>query len=244
VEFDSTNLKIITCSQWLKEKAAASTILYPREIVAIPNAIDTQIFKPGDKEEARKKLGLDPHKTYFLFVAMRVNAPAKGFDYLSKALEIWAQNNPTRTPETELLIVGGLTDSEIIHSLPLNVNAMGHVSDPYQMIDIYHAADLFITPSLEENLPNTIMEAMACGTPSIGFNTGGIPEMIAHKQNGYVAEKLDSNDLATGIQWLLENLAIASIEGRKFAENNYSEDIVSQKHIDFYLKSMQDVSQN
>jgi glycosyltransferase involved in cell wall biosynthesis len=112
------------------------------------------------------------------------------------------------------------------------------------MIDIYQAADLFITPSLEENLPNTIMEAMACGTPSIGFNTGGIPEMIAHKQNGYVAQKMDANDLATGIHWLLENLTTASIEGRKFVENNYSEDIVSQKHIDFYLKSMQDVSQN
>lgn len=244
VEFDSNNLKIITCSQWLKNQAASSSILYPREIVVIPNAIDTQVFKPGNKEQARKKLGLDPQKTYLLFVAMRVNAPAKGFDYLSKALEIWAQNNPTRIPETELLIVGQLTDSEIVHSLPLKVNAMGHVSDPHKMVEIYHAADLFITPSLEENLPNTIMEAMACGTPSIGFNTGGIPEMIAHKQNGYVAEKLDSNDLATGIQWLLENLTLASIEGRKFVENNYSEDMVSQKHIDFYLKSMQDVSQN
>ena len=121
---------------------------------------------------------------------------------------------------------------------------MGHVSDPLQMIVIYRAADLFITPSLEENLPNTIMEAMACGTPSIGFKTGGIPEMIAHKKNGYVAQKLDSNDLATGIDWLLENLEIASIDARQFVENNYSEEFVAQKHIDFYLKSIQDVSQN
>jgi glycosyltransferase involved in cell wall biosynthesis len=142
------------------------------------------------------------------------------------------------------LIVGRLTDAEIIHSLPLKVNAMGHVADPHQMIEIYRAADLFITPSLEENLPNTIMEAMACGTPSIGFNTGGIPEMIAHKQTGYVAQKLDSNDLATGIDWLLKNLATASIDARKFVENNYSEDIIAQKHVGFYLKSIQDVSQN
>jgi glycosyltransferase involved in cell wall biosynthesis len=142
------------------------------------------------------------------------------------------------------LIVGGLTDTDKVHSLPLKVNAMGHVSDPHQMIEIYRAADLFITPSLEENLPNTIMEAMACGTPCIGFNTGGIPEMIAHKQNGYVAQKMDSNDLAAGINWLLENLAKASAKGRKFVENNYSEDIIGQKHIDFYLKSIQDVSQN
>ena len=244
VGFDSNNLKIITCSEWLKEKAAASTILYSRDITHIPNAIDIQVFKPGNKEQAREKLGLDAQKTYLLFVAMRVNAPAKGFDYLSKALEIWAQNNPTRITQTELLIVGGMTDTEIIHSLPLKVNSMGHVSDPLQMIEIYRAADLFITPSLEENLPNTIMEAMACGTPSIGFKTGGIPEMIAHKKNGYVAQKLDSNDLAMGIHWLLENQATASIEARQFVENNYSEDIVAQKHIDFYLKSIQDVSQN
>lgn len=244
IEFDSNNLKIITCSQWLKEKAAASTILYPRDIVHIPNAIDIQVFKPGNKEQARIKLGLDLQKTYLLFVAMRVNAPAKGFDYLSKALKIWAQNNPLRIAQTELMIVGSLTDAEIIHSLPLQVNSMGHISDPNQMIDIYHAADLFITPSLEENLPNTIMEAMACGTPSIGFNTGGIPEMIAHKKNGYLAQKMDSNDLATGIHWLLENLELASIEGRKFVEKNYSEDIISEKHIDFYLKSIQDVSPN
>jgi glycosyltransferase involved in cell wall biosynthesis len=242
--FDSNNLKIITCSQWLKEKAAASTILYARDITPIPNAIDIQVFKPGNKEQTRINLGLDPDKTYLLFVAMRVNAPAKGFDYLRRALEIWAQDNPTRVAQTELMIVGSLTNAEMMHSLPLQANAMGHISDPHQMIELYRAADLYITPSLEENLPNTIMESMACGTPSIGFQTGGIPEMICHKKNGYVAQKLDSNDLATGIHWLLENLATASIEARQFVEKNYSEDIVSQKHIDFYLKSIQDVSQN
>lgn len=244
IEFDSNNLKVITCSKWLKDQAASSSILYNREIVQIPNAIDIQVFKPGNQDEARIKLGLALKKTYILFVAMRVNAPAKGFDYLSKALEIWAQNNPSLIDQTEILIVGGLTDEQVIHSLPLKVNSLGHISDHHQMIDIYHAADIYITPSLEENLPNTIMEAMACGTPSIGFNTGGIPEMIAHKKNGYVAQKLDSNDLATGIDWLLENLEIASIDARQFVENNYSEEFVAQKHIDFYLKSIQDVSPN
>jgi len=244
IGFDSNNLKIITCSQWLKEKAAASTILYARDITTIPNAIDIQAFKPGDKERARIKLSLDPHKTYLLFVAMRVNAPAKGFDYLRKSLEIWSENNPSHIAQTELIIVGGLRDEEVIHSLPLKVNSMGHISAPEKMIDIYHAADLFITPSLEENLPNTIMEAMACGTPSIGFQTGGIPEMITHKKNGYVAKKMDANDLATGIHWLQQNLATASIEARQFVEKNYSEEIVAKKHIDFYLKSIQDVSQN
>lgn len=244
VEFDSNNLKIITCSQWLKEKAAASTILYNRTITQIPNTIDTDKFIPSNKQDAKIKMGLNPNKTHLLFVAMRVNAPSKGFDYLKKALEIWTQTNPLLAAQTELIIVGQLTDLEIINKLPLKTNTMGHVSDTNKLITIYHAADLFITPSLEENLPNTIMEAMACGTPSIGFNTGGIPEMITHKKNGYVAEKMDSNDLARGIQWLLENIKLASLDARLFVENNYSENIVSQKHIHLYLKSMQDASPN
>lgn len=244
IEFNSDQLKIITCSKWLKEKAASSTILYHRTIVQIPNAIDTHLFKPGNKLAAKVKLGLNPNKTYLLFVAMRVNAPAKGFQYLEKALKIWSNENPTRSSETELIIVGGSMDLEITGSLPLKVNAMGQILDSSKMIDIYHAADMFITPSLEENLPNTIMEAMACGTPCIGFNTGGIPEMIAHKINGYVAEKSDSNDLAVGIHWLFENLETSSKAGRSFVEKNYSEEVVSQQHIDFYSKSIQDVSPN
>ena len=231
VGFDSNNLKIITCSEWLKEKAAASTILYSRDITHIPNAIDIQVFKPGNKEQAREKLGLDPQKTYVLFVAMRVNAPAKGFDYLSKALEIWSQNNPTRITQTELLIVGGLTDSEIIHSLPLKVNAIGHVSDPHKMIDIYHAADLFITPSLEENLPNTIMEALSCGTPCVGFAIGGIQEMIKTGVNGYLATPRDEKDLTKGIIEVLNSSLNLEEGARNWMLEKYSNEVIAKQYL-------------
>ena len=64
------------------------------------------------------------------------------------------------------------------------------------MVAAYSCADLFVIPSLEDNLPNTIMESMACGTPCVGFEIGGIPEMIDHRVNGYVANYKDAGDLA------------------------------------------------
>ena len=104
------------------------------------------------------------------------------------------------------------------------------------MIDLYNAVDLFVIPSMEDNLPNTIMEAMACGTPCVGFDVGGIPEMIDHRQNGYVAEYKNADDLANGIRWILEEAdpEILSTNARKKVEQSYSEEIVAKQHIALY----------
>ena len=105
---------------------------------------------------------------------------------------------------------------------------------------IYNAVDLFVTSSLDENLPNTIMEAMACGTPCVGFQTGGIPEMIDHLKNGYVARYQDAEDLAQGITWVLDHphpqqLAEACVEKVK---THYSEEVIAGKYIALYQKLM------
>lgn len=101
---------------------------------------------------------------------------------------------------------------------------------------MYNSVDLFVTPSLEDNLPNTIMEAMACGVPCVGFNVGGIPEMIGHKETGYVAEYKSAEDFADGIAWTLgrtryEQLSKAS---RQKVIANYSEDKVAEQYIRLY----------
>ena len=95
---------------------------------------------------------------------------------------------------------------------------------------------MFLIPSLEDNLPNTIMEAMACGTPCVGFNTGGIPEMIDHKTNGYVANYKDAEDLANGICWVLEkaNYEQLSQNARQKVVENYSEDVVAKRYLTLY----------
>lgn len=221
--FQQPNLHIITCSDWLKERAATSSILKNQPIQSIPNAIDTELFKPGNKADAKKSLSLDPEKKYILFVAMRVNAPKKGFNYLEKALQGLDKTT------TELIVVGNAQDLPELH---LKAHVMGHISSPEKMIQIYQAADVFVTPSLEENLPNTIMEAMACGTPCVGFKIGGIPEMIDHAVNGYVAEYQSSEDLAKGLRWTLVNAPEQA--ARQKAESSYAEAIIAAKHVNYY----------
>ncbi len=219
--FAEKNLHIITCSDWLGNRAKQSSILGGHSIKTIPNAIDTEFFSP-----TATNLGLDPNKNYVLFVAMRVNAPAKGFHLLKEALHFL---DPTKT---ELLIVGG----EMTEELPLKAHIFGQVSDPAKMRDIYAAADVFVTPSLEENLPNTIMEAMASGTACVGFEIGGIPEMIEHEKTGYVAQAFDPKDLAKGIQWSLNNKK-AGLKSRERALQLYDQNIVAQQHLAYYAQA-------
>ncbi len=219
--FAEKNLHIITCSDWLGNRARQSSILGGHSIKTIPNAIDTEFFSPN-----ASSLGLDPNKKYVLFVAMRVNAPAKGFHLLKEALQYLDADT------TELLIVGG----ELAEVLPLKAHNFGQVSDPAKMRDIYAAADVFVTPSLEENLPNTIMEAMACGTSCVGFEVGGIPEMIEHEVTGYVAQAFDPKDLAKGIQWSLNNKK-AGPKSRERALQLYNQTIVAQQHLAYYAQA-------
>jgi glycosyltransferase involved in cell wall biosynthesis len=221
--FQQPNLHIITCSDWLKERAASSSILKNQPIQSIPNAIDTSFFKPADKQNAKRILGVDPSKKHILFVAMRVNAPKKGFSYLEKALQ--GLDHST----TELIVVGNAQD---LPELQLKAHIMGHISSPEKMIQIYQAADVFVTPSLEENLPNTLMEALACGTPCVGFAIGGIPEMIDHQVNGYVAQYLSAEDLSAGLIWTLENAPEQA--ARLKSESTYSEAIIAAKHVNYY----------
>ena len=221
-EFASNNLHIITCSDWLGKRAKQSSILGSHSIQTIPNAIDTEFFSPNDATG----LGLDANKKYVLFVAMRVNAPAKGFHLLKEALHY------LDAATTELLIVGG----EMKEELPLKAHNFGQISDPAKMRDIYAAADVFVTPSLEENLPNTIMEAMACGTACVGFEVGGIPEMIKHEVTGYVAQAFDPKDLAKGINWCLQSITSGS-KSRERALQLYDQSIVAQQHLDYYAQA-------
>ena len=97
---------------------------------------------------------------------------------------------------------------------------------------VYAAADVFVTPSLEDNLPNTIAEAMSVGTPCVGFRTGGIPEMITHLTSGYVAEQCDAADLACGIGYVLSH-PLREAAARQ-AAHDYNESRVAERYISIY----------
>ena len=132
-------------------------------------------------------------------------------------------------------ILGGHAE-EIEGQLPFRTCPLGYVNDEQRIVDIYNAADVFVLPSLSENLPNTIMEAMACGVPSVGFRIGGIPEEIDHQQNGYVADYRNSEDLAQGIWWTLyeaDHEAVRKACLQKVA-HNYSQQSVANRYLEVY----------
>jgi len=119
------------------------------------------------------------------------------------------------------------------------VHPVSYVKDPEEMVRLYNTVDLYVTPSLQDNLPNTIVEAMACGIPCVGFNVGGIPEMIDHKRNGYVASYRNANDFARGIEWALQaDYESLSTAARQKALDTYSEEAVAKKYMDVYASNL------
>jgi glycosyltransferase involved in cell wall biosynthesis len=225
----------VGCSQWLAGLAKRSSLLDGFRIESIPNPIDTSFFNVIPKSEARQLLGLPTDKELILFAAMRVNAPGKGFSYFVDALKALAQNLPEWNNKVELVVFGQSDDSTLAN-LPYRTHQLGHLSDLKKIVLAYNAASLFVTPSLEENLPNTIMESFACGTPAVGFRVGGIPEMIDHEINGYISDYKSVDSLATGIRWVLENNTDGKLskQARQKVLDNYSEKVVAEQYFQLY----------
>lgn len=232
--YEDSKVTFVGCSQWMANLARTSALTQGHKVVSIPNAINTEQFRPLDKTAARKELSLPLKGKLLLFGCQRITDERKGFRYLVDALQILKRDNPEIAQNTEIVVVGGKADSISSH-LPFSIIPVSYVSDPQKMIALYNAVDLYVTPSLQDNLPNTIMEALACGTPCVGFDVGGIPEMIDHKKNGYVARYKDSADFAEGIKWVLtSDHDTLSTKAREKVMNNYTEDIVAKKYIEVY----------
>lgn len=233
--YNSMNLSIITCSNWLAGEVTKSELLKNKVVQVIPNPIETDIYIQYDKNVVRKKLNLPEDKFLILFVSMTVKDERKGFSYLKSGLkklfEINKQNN------IELVVLGAAEES-LIHDLPFKTNLLGRLNEAKEIAELYSAVDLFVAPSLEDNLPNTVLESLSCGTPVAAFNIGGMPDMIDHKQNGFLAKEKDEEDLMNGILWYLnleeENKKFIRANARQKVLNNFTHEIVGKKYQEFY----------
>ncbi len=228
-------ITFVACSQWLADEARQSALLKGQTVCTVPNPINTHIYCPGDKTTARKCLSLPPNDRIILFVAQRATNPNKGMQYLVEACRLLAKQYPDMKEHTTVAVLGGHAE-EVTAQLPFRALSLGYVSDEHRIVSIYQAADVFVLPSLSENLPNTIMEAMACGLPSVGFRVGGIPEEIDHRQNGYVADYCSADDLAAGIRWALFE-ADSEMVGRACLDkvsHCYSMQHVARQYIEVY----------
>lgn len=233
--YADARVTFVGCSHWMREEAETSALTRGHKVVNIPNAINTNLFCPFDKTAARKKLGLPEGRKLILFGSQRIDDERKGFRYLAEACHRLQASHPELAREITVVVVG--TNSAEVKSLvPFDVVAVDYISDEHSMVSLYNAVDLFVTPSLQDNLPNTIMEAMACGTPCVGFNVGGIPEMIDHRQTGYVARYKDSDDFADGIAWTLDGSRYQQLcqQSREKVLKNYSESHVARLYTEIY----------
>ena len=226
------NIYFVACSHWLESEAKRSALLKGQKITSIPNPIDTRIYKRGNKQEARQRLGLPLDKKLILFASQRVTNVNKGMDYLIEACR------QLQISDAAVVILGGHAE-EVVSQLSLEAYPLGYVNDEQRIVDVYHASDVFVLPSLSENLPNTIMEAMACGVPCVGFKVGGIPEEIDHRRNGYVAEYRSAEDLARGIRWILAEADYEELSKNAVQKvvQNYSQQSVALKYLDVYHRA-------
>lgn len=248
-------ITFVGCSNWISELARKSALLKgqtsesqingcisPCRVVHIPNTIDMTVFCPLDKGEARKKHGLPLDKKLLLFSSLKVTDKRKGMDYLVEACRQLHGNHPEMDDKIGIVVVG--KNTEAIEGLfPYRLYGIDYVKDEHLMAALYGAVDAFVTPSLQDNLPNTIVEAMSVGTPCVAFGVGGIPEMIHHKEDGYLANPPasgiladDSADLASGIMYVLDeaNNQRLSAASAHFAAKTYNHGRIARLYMDVY----------
>ena len=230
----------VACSQWLADEARKSALLKGQLVTSIPNPIDTHVFRPQDKQEARQALNLPTDKRIILFVSQRVTDPRKGMSYFVDAVAKLVEKHPEMKQNTVVAILGGHAE-DVASQLSLPACPLGYVSNPKRIVEVYNSADAFVLPSLEDNLPNTLMESMACGVPCVGFQVGGIPEMIDHRQNGYVARFRDVDDLAVGIRYVLDEADYAELSKSAVQKvaHSYSQQSVAKRYVEIYESAIQ-----
>jgi glycosyltransferase involved in cell wall biosynthesis len=227
----------VACSKWLRASSSESSLFRDKEVSSIPNPIDTELFKPMDKTECRKDLSLPTDKKLLLFGAANVSDLRKGARYLFEALDILIESFPVFKENVEIVVFGKISQGSM-DSLPVTIHRMNFISDVSDIVKLYNASDIFVLPSLQDNLPNTVMESMACGTPVVGFRIGGVPEMIEHKYSGFLAEGRNALSLATGIYETLFLLDIEEISrnARQKVLNEYTGDVVAKQYVELYEK--------
>ncbi|MEQ9363127.1 MAG: glycosyltransferase [Leptospirales bacterium] len=236
-------MTLVTPSQWMADKIRRSSLLGDYPVYVLPNGIDTRIYRPFARKEARARLGLPIDAKVILFGAVNATSdPNKGYDLFSTAMEILARrkkpNGGTEAP-LALTVFGSRLDprraQQKIHSSGYPLYEVGSFSDDLSLALIYSAADVMCVPSRQESFGQTAAEAMACGTPVVAFAATGLLDIVDHKINGYLAEAYDPADFARGVEWALKaghrDLESAA---RQKIETTFRIDRIAKKHTELY----------
>ena len=233
----NSNPKItfIACSNWMRDMALKSSLLRGNEVITIANPIDVDIFSKQDKILSRQKWGVPVDARVILFGAANINHTRKGINYLIEALHKIRETESDMNQVIQVVMFGKSKDFDF-KRIPFPVISLPTINSESDIAEIYSLADVFVLPSLEDNLPNMVMEALSCSTPVVAFDTGGVRDMVDHCENGYLAEYMSSGDLAKGILYVLCDSGNLALNARAKILENFSYPIIAEKHIQLYKR--------
>lgn len=231
--FPDADITVAAPSTWLAECARESTLFGDRRIEVIPNGLDTEMFRPWDREIARSIFNLDQDETVILFGSVGATSdPRKGFDLLTAALDQLQDIS-----DNHRLVIFGASEPADGDDLSHPTTYTGYLNDEQSLALLYAAADVMVVPSRYEGFGQTVSEAMACGTPVVAFDATGPSDTIHHRDTGYLAEPYEPADLAEGIRWVLadeERLASLGRTGRKKAEREFALEVAAERYLELY----------
>jgi glycosyltransferase involved in cell wall biosynthesis len=195
----------------------------------IPNGLDTEVFRPQDRTAAKQLLGIPSESSVILFLADWAGETRKGISLLMAALQRFSKD-----ARVHFLAVGREMPSV---KLEPRVTAIAAVDDDGKLASIYSAADLFVLPSLQDNLPNTALEALACGVPIVAFDAGGISEIVRAGETGMLVPVGDVNGRGVAIAALLEDREVRlrmAETARQYAVQNYTLEVQAKRYTELY----------
>jgi len=187
-----SRLTLVAPSRWLARLTAESPLLGGFPVHHIPYGVDTERYQPRDRAFARRELGLAEDRPVVLYAAARLDDRRKGAALLREAVGHLAD------VDFEFVVLG-----ETAPDLDRPVRALGWLDDEGRIALAYAAADVYVLPTLADNLPNSLLEAAAAGVPSVSFDVGGVSDVLRHRETGYLAREADAEDLARGLRELL-----------------------------------------
>jgi glycosyltransferase involved in cell wall biosynthesis len=229
--WEGRNIRLVCPSNWLANQARRSTLFARRPVAVIPNPLDLRRFSPSDKAAARQRLGLPRDGRLVMFGSTKgVRIKEKGYAFLDQALQRIVRGL-SEAAKPHLMIAGSDRSDAGSIKAQVPVHWLGQMKSE-AMADAYRAADVFALPSMYENLPNMIAEALACGTPAVAFDVGGIGDLITHRINGYLAKPFEVDDLAAGLQFCLDADGSLADAARRHVETLLDPDAIAARYID------------
>ena len=236
--FESGEITIVTPSRWLADCAKKSILMRNCDIRTIPYSLDTKIFYPENKRQAKIKLGFRPDSFIILLGSYWNEEKRKGFQKLMESLKILMKDKKIQSMvEKKKLEFAFFGAGNIETDLGIKFHQLGYINNDRKLRLTYSAANTYVLPTLEDNLPNTMLESMACGTPVVAFDTGGVPDVIEHQVNGLLVKHGNVNDLALNLNQIIFDKKLRTLmekEASQVMKRNFSLTVQAKRYLELY----------